>query len=350
MNPYEVLGLKNSASIKDVEKAYRDLAKKYHPDLNPEDTGAADKFKDVQSAYEILKKVKTSNSSAFDFDERMKFRSKSKFNDSVEVDLNSFFSNSLFRGRNIQSKVEVNFLEVLTGVKKNIKIKKKTVCSSCSGEGFTDYVFCERCEGKGISQVLQPPFSLNRPCGFCGGTGKINVKKCSSCSGMGYSSYEEDSVEVNIPPGVEHGTSITISGGGEPSLKGGESGDLIVLVVVKPDPLFKRDGASILLEVPVSYTQIVLGCSLTIPCVSGERIVLKVPQFTQPYSKFRVRGKGLPYKGNIGDMIVSLRLEVPKELDEEYKKHLEGLSFFEKKYITLGRSSWNEKFGDSQKE
>jgi len=347
MNPYEVLGLDKSSSLKDIEKAYRDLAKKYHPDLNPDDANAAIRFKEVQSAFELLKKAKSSNSSSFDFDERMKFRSKSTFND-IDVDLNSFFSNSVFKGRSIQSKVEVDFLEVLTGVKKTIKVKKKSVCSSCSGEGFTDYVFCERCEGKGSTQFRQPPFSLNRPCGFCSGTGKINVKKCSSCSGRGYSSYEEGNVDVNIPPGVEHGASIVISGAGEPSLKGGESGDLVVLVVIKPDAVFKRDGSSILIEVPVSYTQIVLGCSLTLPCVSGERIALKIPQFTQPSAKFRVKGKGLPYKGSIGDMIVSLRLEVPKEIDEEYKKQLEGLSFFEKKYITIGRSSWNDKFGHSQ--
>jgi molecular chaperone DnaJ len=341
MNPYEVLGLNSSASLKEVEKAYRDLAKKYHPDLNQDDITSADKFKDVQKAYELLKKTKGSST----FDERFKFRSRSSFN---EVDVNDFFSNSVFKGRNIQSKIEIDLLDVLTGTKKEIKLKKKVVCNSCTGQGFSDFVSCEECDGKGTIQTHQPPFSFNRPCGFCGGAGRINVKKCSSCSGMGYSSYEEKSIEVEIPPGVEHGTQIVLAGEGEPSLKGGKNGDLTVLVTLKNHLLFKRDSSSIFLEVPVSYTQLVLGCGLTVPCISGEKVLLKVPPSTQPYSKFRVKGKGLPYKGNIGDMIVSLKLEVPKVTDEEYKKSLEGLSFLEKKYITVGRSKWIEKFGDSQ--
>lgn len=342
MNPYNVFGLDSSASLEDIEKTYRDLAKKYHPDLNQGDISSAEKFKDVQKAYELLKKVKSSGS----FDARFKFRSKGSFND-IEVDVNDFFSNSFFKGRNIQSKVEIDLVEVLTGTKKEIKLKKKVVCVSCSGQGFSDFVSCEGCDGKGITQTDQLPFTLNRPCNFCGGTGKINVKKCVSCSGKGYSSYEEKLIEVSIPSGVDHGTQIVIAGEGEPSLKGGKNGDLTVLIVLKNDPLFKRSGSSILLDIPVSYTQLVLGCTLTIPCVSGEKVLLRVPASTQPSSKFRVKGKGLPYKSDIGDMIVHLKLEVPKTIDEDYKKCLEGLSFLEKKYITVGRSSWIEKFGNS---
>lgn len=345
MNPYDVLGVTSSSSLEEIEKAYRDLAKKYHPDRNPDDPEAEKNFKNLQTAYDLLKKSKASSYSSFQ--EGMRFRTRSGFND-FDIDVNDFFSKSVFKGRNIQSKVEVTLLEVLTGCSKEVSIKKRLVCSSCSGQGFTDFVSCEECEGRGSVQVQQPPFVLNRPCGFCGGAGRINVKKCGSCSGLGYSSYENTQVKIQVPSGVENGSQIVLEGEGEPSLKGGKNGDLIVLIVIKNDPLFKREGPHISIDVPVSYTQIVLGCDLIVPCVSGEKVVLKVPPLTQPTTKFRIKGKGIPYKGDLGDMVAHLKLEVPKDLDEDYKKSLEALSFFEKKYITVGRATWLEKFGDSK--
>lgn len=343
MNPYEILGLSQSATLEDIDRAYKELAKKHHPDLNPDSVDSSKKFKEVQSAYELLKKIKSSNSG---FGEGVRFRSRSGSND-FDVNVNDFFTNSLFKGRSIQSKVELTLTDVLSGCKKEVKVKKKVICSSCSGQGFSDFIRCEECDGKGSIQIKQPPFSLNRSCNFCGGEGRINVKKCQNCSGLGYSSYEEKIIRIEVPQGVEQGSHIVVAGEGEPSLRGGQNGDLVVLVSVKNDPLFKREGANITVDVPVSYTQLVLGCTIPVPCVSKEVVSLKVPPSTQPSTKFRLKGKGLPHKGDIGDMLVCLKLEVPKNLNDDYKTALEGLSFLEKKYITVGRSGWIEKFGTS---
>lgn len=339
MNPYEVLGINSDSTIEEVEKAYRLLVKKYHPDLNQTDPNASKKFKEIQTSYELVKKLKKSNNPF----EGVRFNTKSGFND-FDINVNDFFSGSVFKGMNIQSKIELSLKEVLTGCKKELKIKRRSVCSTCSGQGFSDFVSCEGCKGTGVSEIRQPPFTLNRPCKFCDGSGKTNVRKCTSCSGKGYSSYEERNIEVTILPGVEHGSQIKLEGEGEISLKGGKSGDLIVLVSVKSDPLFKREGSHINLEVPVSYSQLVLGCDIIVPCITDEKIILKVPPSTQPSTKFRIKGKGLPYRGIIGDMVVFFKLEVPKEIDEKYKECIKSLSFFEEKYITCSRKKWAENF------
>jgi len=336
MNPYEILGISHSASIEDIEESYRILAKKHHPDLNQDDPDASKKFKDVQTAYEKIKRIKgTGSTSGFGF------RSKAGFND-FDIQVNDLFSKSLFKGKNIQSKIEITLKDVLSGCKKELKVKKRNICTDCSGHGFSDFLVCEECNGEGSISVTQAPFSFNRPCGSCGGSGRINIKKCLSCSGKGFSTYSEETVLVEVPLGVEHGSQITLRGEGDSSLKGGKNGDLLVLVSVKPDPIFKREGQHVTLDVPVSYTQLIFGCELAISSISEETLLLKVPPHTQTGTKFRIRGKGLPCRGkaDLGDMVVSLRLEVPKELNEEYESVLKKLSFLEEKYITSSRKSW----------
>lgn len=345
MNPYEILGLNNSCSIEDIEKAYRDHAKKYHPDLNQDNPDAEKTFKKVQSAYELLKRIKTNGN---DGGESFKFRSRSGFND-FDFGINEFFSKSLFKGRNIQIKVEISLSEVLSGCNKKVIVKRRIPCTICSGQGFSDFINCEDCSGEGFVQINQPPFVVKRGCSSCGGTGRINVKKCSFCSGLGYSSHEDKDVNIKIPPGIENGAQLVFSGEGEPSLKSGKHGDLIVIISVKSNPFFKREGPNINLEVPVSYTQLLFGADIVVPCITDERIILKVPAFCSPTARFKIRGKGLPYKGSIGDMIISLKLEVPKEINDEYKQCLESLASLEKKYITTGRDQWSKKF-DQNKE
>jgi molecular chaperone DnaJ len=340
MNPYEVLGVSSSASLDEIEESYRTLVKKIHPDINQDDPEASNKFKEVQNAYDLLKKLKGSSSSSF---EGMRFRNRSGFTD-FEINVNEFFSKSSFKGRNIQAKVEVSLSEVLSGSNKELLIKKRLVCTDCSGHGFSDFVSCEECNGEGSINIKQSPFNLSGPCGFCGGTGRINIKKCSTCSGRGYSSYEEKNIKVEVPSGVEHGSQIILPGEGERSLKGGKDGDLIILVTIKNDNFFRREGSQLYLEVPVSYTQLVFGCELTVPCITGETILLKVPPSTSTSTKFRIRGKGIPYRGSIGDMLITLKLEIPKEVSEDYKSCLETLSFLEKKNITNSRKKWIENF------
>lgn len=197
------------------------------------------------------------------------------------------------------------------------------------------------------TQISDAPFVINQGCSSCGSTGKININKCTSCSGKGYSSYYEHTINIDIPQGVEHRSQLVFPEMGEPSLKGGKNGDLIIIVFIKEDDLFKRDGINICLDVPVSYTQILLGCNIELPCVTGEKVVFKIPQYSN-INKFKIKGKGIPGKGRIGDMIVNLRLDVPKNLNEEYKNCIDSLSFLEEKYISnvrkIGRKKSTKKY------
>lgn len=336
MNPYEILGINKSATQQDVDKAYRESAKKYHPDINPNNLEAEKKFKEIQSAYELVNKINKGNAY-----ESMNFRSRRSKDKDFHFSMDDFFGNSVFKGRNIQIKIEIELVEVLSDCKKEVVLKKRKTCKECAGNGQADFVNCEQCQGNGYIYVYDPPLSIKKSCFSCSGLGRINIKKCSVCSGNGYDSYEDKKIEFSLPAGIEDGAHLIIAGEGEESLKGGAFGDAIIFVKVKESTLFKRDGSTINIEIPVSYTQLVLGCELTVPCLSGEKVLLKVPHGCQTQTRFRVKGKGLPKKGEIGDMIVNLRLEVPKEINEEYKKTLEDLSFLEKKYITSNRKQWN---------
>jgi len=343
MNPYEILGLeKASATPEEIKKAYRDAAKKYHPDLNPNNAEAEKKFKEVQSAYELLTKKPNHG---------MNFRNRNSPDMGFDFSMGDMFSNSVFKGRTLQTKVEIELVEVLTGCEKTITLKKNKKCGSCSGEGFTDSISCEHCAGKGSTQTFNPPFVMNIQCGVCNGLGKINIKKCDVCSGTGSDSFEEKSFKFNIPPGMENNSQLVFSGEGEESLKGGINGDLVVFVFVKEDPIFERDGHNITIEVPVCYTQLVFGCDLVVPSLTDEKINIKVPAGCQSYTKFRVRSKGVPFRGRIGDMVVSLKLETPKDIiDEDYKNLLLKLVDYENKNITPNREKWQTTLNTKQEQ
>lgn len=339
MNPYEVLNISSDSSFEDIDRSYREMAKKYHPDLNPDDPNSSKKFKEIQNAYELLKKIKKSNFQSF------RYKSSSNKNKDFSFEVNDFFSKSVFKGRNVQIKLEITLFEVFTGCKKSVKVKKKKVCKSCNGSGFSDFISCESCEGKGYSQISDPPFMIKQGCKSCATTGRINIGKCVNCSGFGYSSYEDNFLDIDVPQGAEHRSQLVFSGLGEQSLKGGQNGDLIVLIFIKDHEIFKREGVNLHLDALVSYTQLVLGGEIEIPCITGEKVSLKIPSFSKP-NKLRVKGKGLPGKGGIGDMIVNLKLDIPKELNKEYLECLKNLSFLEEKYISNSRKAWKEKINN----
>lgn len=332
MNPFEVLGINHNATSKDIDSAYKELVKKYHPDLNPDDPeGAAKKFKEVQKAYELLNKTGSNN---INFKTRRPPASDFGF---------EFFSNSIYRGRNVQVKTEIELTDVLTGCEKTIKYKNTNICKDCN-RGFTDFLNCEQCNGTGQFNMSNGAFVISTMCSRCVGRGKIGIKKCNKCDGQGSTETEEKAINISIPPGVESGMQLIFSGHGEESLNGGINGDLIVTIFVKDHFLFKREDANLLAEVPISYTQLCLGGELKIPCITGEIAIVKIPEKSQVNTKFRVRGKGVFFKGKIGDMIISLKLDIPKDINQEYKNVLLKLSEMEQNWPSISQQNWLKNF------
>jgi molecular chaperone DnaJ len=313
MNPFEVLGVNHKSSAKDIDSAYRELAKKYHPDVNPDNPEAEKKFKEVQKAYELLNKKSSNN---------INFRTRKPPPDFIfGFDI---FSNSSYKGRNIQAQVEIELSEVLTGCNKNINYKVNTVCKNCN-KGFTDFLNCEQCDGRGHVRVGDGPFDIRTTCYSCMGRGKIGIKKCEKCKGQGNSEVQYKTINIDIPVGIESGMHLVFAGLGEESLNGGIHGDLIVVVKVKDHDSFKREGANLITEAPISYAQLCLGCELQVPSLTNEILLLKIPEECSLNTKFRIKGKGLFFRGKIGDLIVNLKLKTIKNITQEHKNVLLSL-------------------------
>lgn len=350
MNPYQVLGIEKSATEEEIKKSYKKLSRLHHPDVNPTDPDAVNRFKEVQTAYEILSDP--TKKSMYDGGHSMQFRKRAKPQNpatagfSFETVMEEFFGGSKFRGRNITVRIEIELKEVVTGCKKHVKLKKRKPCVGCRGNGYTEYKDCTVCHGEGFIKTFDTPFEVRHACKSCGGSGKYNVVKCGDCAGTGMlPGFYEDELEVNIPPGIDSGMQLRFAGQGEESLKaGGQSGDTIVFILVKEHPVFTREGANILLEVPASYTQLALGGEVEVPTLTEGKFNIKVPAGTQSHTKFRIKGRGLPtIKGVIGDLIATLKTETPKQLSDEYKKILEQLAELEKKNVTPRREQWSKK-------
>ena len=335
-NYYEVLGLTKTATAEEIKKSYKKLVRAAHPDANPGDATAAERFKEIQEAYDILsdpaKKAHYDGGGL-----NMQFRTRSPFNSmgagfSFQDVMEGFFGGSNFRGSNITVRVEIDFEESFNGCKRKIKIKKKKVCSTCRGKGFASFDHCNVCGGSGNTQVNDGPFQIRMPCGNCSGTGRINVKKCESCNGMCYSTseYDESEMDVDIPAGVDNGMQMKMNGRGEDSLKGGTPGDLVIQLIVKGHKLFTRDELNLCVEIPVSYTQLVLGGDIEVPTLTGEKGTIKVPAGCQSNTKFRLKGKGFL----TGDLIATLKLDVPNVLSEDYKTVIDSLSELERNNVS----------------
>lgn len=341
-DPYAVLGISKTATKEEITKAYRQGAKTHHPDVNPGDADAERRFREIQEAYDIL----SNPSKRAEYESGgMNFRRREAGMGSPFSDMmNDFFGASTFRGRNVQVRLEITLEEVYSGCKKTVKIKSKPKCETCKGQGVVSSESCSECKGEGFVKIHNAPFEFRKNCSTCSGTGKINPVPCNDCSGMGTKSgVHEKEISVDVPCGIDSGMQIRMQGYGEESLKGGRQGDLVVYIVVKDHDLFSRDGIDLLLDVPVSYTQLALGCDLEIPTITNERLALKVPPGTQTHSKFKLRGKGLPVpQGYVGDLIVTLKVETPKTLSAEYVEVLNKLATHEMQQIDPKRSNWQK--------
>lgn len=346
-NYYEVLGLSKTATPEEIKKSYKKLARENHPDSN---SGNVERFKEIQEAYEVLKDPtkRAHYDSGGSFNMQFRTRGPAGFNPmgagfSFQDAMEGFFSGSNFRGSNINVRLEIEFEESFSGCKKPIKVKKRKICSTCRGKGFASFDHCNNCAGSGFSTVNDGPFQIRMPCQSCGGTGRINVQKCETCSGAGYESDTniDMEIEIEVPAGVDNGMQMRMTGQGEASLKGGQPGDLIVSLVVKSHPLFTRDGFNVCLDMPVSYTQLVLGDEIKVPTLTEELAIIEIPAGTQTGTKFKLKGRGFIS----GDLIVTVKVDIPSVLDDEYKTAMADLAELENKNVSSKRKDYLNKLG-----
>ena len=355
---YEVLGVSKGASDDEIKRAYRKLAKKYHPDMNPGDKEAEAKFKEVNEAYSILS----------DSEKRARYDQFGHAGvdpnygaggpgggfggfDMGDIDLGDIFGsffgggfggfggstssrrNGPQKGESLRASLTISFEEAAFGCEKEINLTRTEQCEACHGSGAepgTTAETCPDCRGTGVVRVQQRTggfaFSSTAPCSRCRGTGKIIHTPCKACGGSG-SVKKSKRVTVSIPAGIDDGQAISLRGQGNAGKNGGPAGDLIVAVHVKPHPQFHRDGTTVLYEQPVTFYQAVMGAELEIPTIDG-KVKYNLPAGTQTGTTFRLRGKGIPElrgRGR-GDQYVTVRVQVPTSLNGEQKEALRAFA------------------------
>ena len=356
---YEVLGVSKDADDAALKKAYRVLAKKYHPDANPGDKQAEAAFKEINEAYSVLsdpkKRAQYDQFGHAAFDPRMGGGSGGGFYEGNAADFGDIFgdifgggdifgsffgggrsaqraANAPMRGANVHATVRLSFEEAIFGCKKKITIDYKEECETCKGSGAkpgTSPETCPTCKGQGkIVKTSRTAFGTMQNvqvCPNCHGSGKIVKEKCTSCNGTGYKRVRK-SFEVSIPAGIDNGLSVRMPQGGEPGVNGGERGDLLVECIVSPHPIFKRQESNIFSTVPISFATAALGGTIRIKTVDGE-VEYTVKAGTQTDTRVRLAGKGVPSLRNPkvrGDHYVTLVVEVPTKLNEQQRAALKS--------------------------
>lgn len=343
---YEVLGVSKNATDQEIKKAYRQLAKKYHPDVN-KDPGSDAKFKEVQEAYDILSdKQKRSNYDQYGhaaFDQNAGFGGAGGFDDFGDI-FSSFFGggfggqtrranpNAPRQGQDRFMSMKIDFMEAVFGAEKTVTLNVDEVCHVCHGTGAyssSDIHTCSRCNGTGqtVTEQRTPfgTFQSATTCPDCKGTGKTISRHCEECHGKGYTTKRVN-VDLKIPAGISSGQQLRVSGKGERGSNGGSNGDLYVEINVTPHKYFTRDGNNIHIQVPLSIVDATLGADIEVPTVHGD-VLLNIPSGTQPNTKFRMREKGVKdlRTGRMGDQYVEIKLEVPKKISREERELFEKL-------------------------
>ena len=340
---YEVLTVERNASDQELKSAYRKLAMQYHPDRNPGDPAAEEKFKQASEAYQVLSD--TDKRSAYD---RYGHAGISNGMDSSGFagmpDLGDIFGDifgEMFnmgggrrasraqRGRDLQYELTLTFEEAVFGKQSEIKIRRMENCSACQGSGAEPGhgpTVCAQCAGRGQVRFQQGFFSVARTCPACGGTGSIVKDPCHTCRGEGRQAAEH-TITVTVPAGIEDRMRIRYQGEGDAGRYGGPSGDLYVVVTVEPHPFLEREGNDLHYVLPISFPQATLGTELMIPTLEGET-KLKVPEGTQSGTEFRLRNKGVPYLNDHGrgDLVVQVVAQVPKKMTKAQKELMRQLA------------------------
>ncbi len=337
---YEVLGVSRTATPQEMKSAYRKLAIQFHPDKNPGDAAAEEKFKECTEAYEVLSDAeKRARYDRFGHQAPGGFGGGAQgFNDISDIFGDIF--GEMFgggrrqrnnggrqRGSDLRYNLSIGFTEAATGTEAKIKIPRHRSCETCKGLGAkpgTTAKTCPTCHGAGELRMTQGFFQISRTCGQCAGAGKVITDPCTTCKGAGKTA-SESTLTVKIPPGVDTGTRLKLSGEGEPGERGGPPGDLYVVVQVEEHPIFVREDTEVICEVPVSFTQAALGATIEVPTLDG-KVKMKVPGGTQSGKVFRLRHKGFPALGNPshrGDQHVRVSVEVPAALSKKQRELLE---------------------------
>jgi molecular chaperone DnaJ len=334
---YEVLGVSKDASPSDLKSAYRKLALKLHPDKNPGDSQAEEKFKEAAEAYSVLSDAEKRQ--RYDAYGHAGLSGAGGFDPTIFADfgdiLGDFFgfgrrSRGPRRGSDLRYDLEVSFEEAAFGVEHELKIPRTESCTECGGSGAapgTKPSTCPSCSGAGQVTFQQGFFSVARTCGRCRGTGKIVESACRRCRGEGTLPVERK-IQIKIPPGVDNGSQLRIAGEGEAGAQGGPAGDLYVVLRVREHAFFKREGTNLFCEVPVNVAQAALGATVEVPTLDGNRTRVQVPEGTQSGTLLRVRGQGVPHLGSRGrgDLHVIVRVVVPSRLSGEQRKAFELLA------------------------
>ncbi len=348
-NYYEILGVDKNASQDDIKKAYRTLVKKYHPDLHPNDEKAAEKFKEINEAHEVLSDEKkrknydtfgdpNGNMGGFGGGGASGFSGFSGFED-IFGDIFGGFGGfgggrktqqTKTKGEDITLEVSLSFLEAAKGCSREVVYTRNEPCSMCRGtgaKGGTAYKTCEKCGGTGQVQYATGNGFFRqvtvRACDECRGTGKKIIDQCPDCKGKGYTKTTTK-VILDIPAGADTGSYLRKVGYGEASRNGGPAGDLIVVIKVEPSKIFRRQNFDLYVEVPISFTTAALGGKITVPLID-DTLEYNIPEGTQSGKTFFVRGKGIKTNRGTGDLYLQIVVEVPTKLSREQKRALETL-------------------------
>ena len=354
---YEILGVGKTASADEIKKAYRKVAMQFHPDRNPGDKGAEEKFKEAAEAYEVLsdadKKAQydryghagvSSNGRGFSGGGMNMEDIFSQFGDVFGEDLfGSFFGGGGGRGRtsrargirgsNLRVKIKLTYEEIAKGVTKNIKVKKHVVCNTCSGSGAKDkgsVQTCGTCGGSGqvrrVTNTFIGQMQTVTTCPTCNGEGTTITAKCPACKGEGRV-YGEDAISIDIPAGVQEGMQLNLNAKGNAGERGGAPGDLIILIEEEPHKELQRDGMNVAYDLHISFTDAVFGTQLEVPTIDG-RAKIKIPAGTQSGKIFRLKGKGFPAVNSYqkGDQLIHVNIWTPQNVSAEEKTMLEKMS------------------------
>jgi len=348
---YSLLGVSKGASQDEIKQAFKKKAKEYHPDRNPGNKELEEKFKAINEAHEVLKDPdkraaydsygkngynQTGNGGGGGFDPRQGFQ-QGNFRDFSDIFGNIFedlmggganphVDNT--RGSDLRYNLNISLEEAYSGKEKTIKYHTAVSCDDCHGKGTKGkdgFTSCLNCGGTGRSRMQQGFFMVEKTCGACGGTGKVIKNPCNSCGGQGRVEKEK-SIKVTIPAGIEEGSKIRITEGGEAGVMGGKTGDLYIFIHIKKHGLYSREGNDLICQVPIKMTTAALGGSIDIPGIDGNLLKIAIPSGTQAGSILRVKGKGMTFmkKGGYGDLLVEIKVEIPTKLTEKQKELLKA--------------------------
>lgn len=350
---YQVLGVPKTATDKEVARAYRKLAKQYHPDANP---GSEDRFKDISAAYDVI----GDPAKRKEYDEVRAMSAHGFAGNpfsgaggpgaggatSFKVDDLGDLLGNIFgrggrrarqgttggagpqRGQDVEAELHLSFADAVQGVTTSVNVLSDAPCSTCGGAGSapgTTATVCKVCGGRGVVNEDQGLFSFSQPCVACGGTGLQIEEPCPTCGGRG-TERRARQVKVRIPPGVEDGQRIRVKGRGGAGRYGAPSGDLYVIVHISPHPVFRRKGKDLVVNVPVTFSEAALGTTVAVPTLNAKPVNVKVPPGTRSGRVFRVAGHGVPAAGKPGDLLVTFDVDVPAKLSNEERRAVEALA------------------------